>query len=120
MLEEGDWRAAAEIAKAHDPRKKRLVAGFDDTRTADYISLYNHLATAAARAGDDDAAATLLANSKAVDRTKVRREGDTNDALTDARFFRIETLFGCRANTLTCSYRRSPWCTEALRTCYSL
>ncbi len=49
LLEEGDWRAAADVAKAHDPRKKKLVAGFDDTRTEDYISLYNHLALAAAR-----------------------------------------------------------------------
>jgi hypothetical protein len=93
FLEEGDWRAAAEIAKAHDPRKKKLIPGFDDTRSHEYLELYIHLAIAAARAGDDDPAAAFLATSKTVDRTEVRDGDDADDALTDARFFRIETLF---------------------------
>ena len=106
--------------------KEKAVAGFDDTRIEDYIALYNHLAIAAARAGDDDAAAAFLANSKAVDRTKVRREGDADDIGTDARFSTIETLFaGAAEGRLPRKYlhlflpaflRRS----EALRTCYSL
>lgn len=89
FLEEGNWRAAAEIAKEHDPRKKKVIPGFDDTRTEDYVSLYRHLALAAARAGDDDAAAEILAKSKAVDRTIVRHK---NEAGTDDRFFMIEML----------------------------
>jgi hypothetical protein len=82
FLMEGDWRGAAEIAKAHDPRRKKLIAGFDDTRAEEYVWLYNDLALAAARAGDDDAAAAFLAKSKAVD-----------DAGTGARFFLQEMLF---------------------------
>ena len=81
FLLEGDWRAAAEIAKEHDPRKKPVIEGFDDTRTEDYISLYNDLALAATRSGDDDAAAAFLDKSKAV------ADGG------DARFWMEETLF---------------------------
>jgi hypothetical protein len=93
LLVEGDWRAAAEIAKAHDPRRKKLIPGFDDTRAEDYVSLYKHLALAAARAGDDDAAAAFLADSRTVERTEVRRGDADAGARTDARFFWPETLF---------------------------
>jgi len=93
FLEEGDWRGAADIAKAHDPRNKEPIEGFDDTRTRDYVELYRHLALAAACAGDDDAAAAFLANSKAVDRTEVRTEDDEEIIDTDERFFMIEMLF---------------------------
>ena len=77
----GRWTPASEIAKEHDPRKKPVIEGFDDTRAEDYISLYNDLALAATRSGDDDAAAAFLAKSKAV------ADGG------DARFLMEETLF---------------------------
>ena len=93
LLHEGDWRAAAEIAKAHDPRKKELIPGFDDMRADEYVRLYEHLALSAARAGDDDAAAAFLTDAKTVDRAEVRREDADADASIEARFRWLETLF---------------------------
>jgi hypothetical protein len=60
LLDESDWRGAADIAKDHDPRTKPVMAGFDDTRAEDYVKLYRRLAVTAARQGNDAAAAELL------------------------------------------------------------
>jgi hypothetical protein len=60
LLDEGDWRGAADVAAAHDPRAREAVAGFDDTRMEDYRRLQLVLAVAAARAGDDAAANAFL------------------------------------------------------------
>jgi hypothetical protein len=112
LLDEGDWRAAAEIAKAHDPRKKELIPGFDDMRADEYVRLYEHLALSAARAGDDDAAAAFLTDAKTVDRAEVRREDAGSKRCSPAL-----PRAGCHANILTCLSRRFPGCSEAVRTC---
>lgn len=76
FLEEGNWRAAADIAKKHDPRRKKLIAGFDDDRAKQYVDLYVHLAFAAAYAGDDSAAITFLDQAEGVDRPEGDRDED--------------------------------------------
>ena len=74
LLEEGDWRAAAEIAKDHDPLKQDLIEGFDDHRPMQAVDLYTHLAFAAAWKGDDAAAAALLAQAKNIPRTDIHED----------------------------------------------
>lgn len=64
FLEEGDWRAAANIVKAHDPRKKRRPRGYESEGPRDYMIYHEHLAVAAARAGDDGAAAAFFNTAK--------------------------------------------------------
>jgi hypothetical protein len=76
FLEEGDWRGAADIAKEHDPRRKKLIAGFDDDRAKQYVELYVHLAFAAAYAGDDAAAVAFLDQAEKVDRAEGDRDED--------------------------------------------
>jgi hypothetical protein len=76
LLDEGDWRAAADIAREHDPRQQRLVPGFTDNRAFQSVQLYEQLALGAAWDGDDAAAAILLAKAKEIDRTE-RRDGDS-------------------------------------------
>jgi len=66
LLDERDWRAAAAIAEEHDPRKAPLIEGFADTREREYVTLYQNLAVAAAREGDDAAAAGFLRKAQAV------------------------------------------------------
>ena len=62
FIEEGDWRAAAKIAEQHDPRERPVIEPFDDTRNREYRYLQEIFAAAAARSGDDAAAASFLAN----------------------------------------------------------
>jgi hypothetical protein len=62
LLEEGDWRAAAETARQYDPRDRPVLDGFDDTRMNDYLFLQQLLAAAAARSGDDAAAGRFLSD----------------------------------------------------------
>jgi hypothetical protein len=97
LLDEGDWRGAAMIATEHDPRKRPVLAGFDDTRAHDYVVLHNHLALAAAREGDDHAAADFLAEAKAVDRAEVPRDEGTS---SDDAFLWLETLLAGLAENL--------------------
>jgi hypothetical protein len=61
LLEEGDWRGAADFADRYDLRDQPVFEGFDDTRMQDYQRLQLVLAAAAARDGDDTAAETYLA-----------------------------------------------------------
>lgn len=63
-LEEGDWRGAAAVASAHDPRRRPVRRGFDDTRKQDHLALQMALAAAAARGGDPAAAQEFLAAHK--------------------------------------------------------
>ena len=56
LVEEGDWRGAAEFAERYDPRDQPLIEGFDDGRIDEYCRLQLVLAAAAARGGDDAAA----------------------------------------------------------------
>jgi hypothetical protein len=76
FLEEGDWRGAADIAKEHDPRRKRLIAGLDDNRAQQFVDLYVHLAFAAAYSGDDAAAVGFLDQAEEVDRSDGDRDED--------------------------------------------
>jgi hypothetical protein len=62
FIEEGEWRAAADIAALYDPRERPVVEPFDDTRNQEYLRLQEIFAAAAARSGDDAAAARFLAN----------------------------------------------------------
>jgi hypothetical protein len=88
LLDEGDWRGAAEIARDQDPRKQKLVEGFDDHRPQEYVTLYTHLALRAAWRGDDAAAAAFLARAKNVARAELPEdEGGSDDA-----FFSHEML----------------------------
>lgn len=89
FLDEGDWRGAVTIAQVHDPRKQPVLAGFDDTRVQEYIELYDHLAVAAARDGEDAAAEALIATAKAVDRAELR---DGDGARTDQAYLWLDTL----------------------------
>lgn len=61
FLEEGDWRGAAAVARAHDPRKRTDIAG---DPAVDYVVLHRSMAVAAAWAGDDAAAAEFLGNAQ--------------------------------------------------------
>ncbi len=61
LMDEGDWRAAANIARDHDPRRKKVIPGFDDTRIEEYVRLFKRFALAAAWSGDDGAAADFIA-----------------------------------------------------------
>jgi len=97
FLDERDWRGAAAIAQEHDPRRGRVIAGFDDTRARDYVELYIHLAIAAAREGDDAAATEFLANAKAVDRAEVPKE---DGRTTEDAFSWIDTLLAGLAEGL--------------------
>jgi hypothetical protein len=97
LLDEGDWRAAADIAKEHDPRKARPIPGFDDDRVSQYVSLYQHLALAAAGDGEHAAAAAFLAKAKNVDRTEIR---DGDGEATDGVFHFPETLLAGLAEGL--------------------
>jgi hypothetical protein len=90
FFDERDWRGAAAIAREHDPRQKRLIAGLDDTRERDYVNLYKHLALAAAQEGDDAAAAAFLADAKVVDRVdQLKNERGTS---SEDAFLWFETL----------------------------
>jgi hypothetical protein len=71
LLDEGDWRAAADIAQEHDPRKRKRIPGLTDDRRLQYVLLYDHLALAAAWQGDDAAAAAFLAQAN-----EGRKRGD--------------------------------------------
>ncbi len=77
LIEEGDWRGAAEIADRHDPRDQTVIEGFDDTRMDDYCRLQVILAAAAARSGNDAAAHAYL--SKHVEASISIREADRSD-----------------------------------------
>jgi hypothetical protein len=61
LLEEGDWRGAAEFAARYDPRDQPVIEGFDDTRLDEHCHLQRVLAAAAARGGGDGAARAHLA-----------------------------------------------------------
>lgn len=82
LLEEGDWRGAAEFAARHDPRDQPVIEGFDDTRLDEYCLLQLVLATAAARGGDDTAARARLAEHVAARRSI--RNADQGDSGTGA------------------------------------
>lgn len=97
LLDESDWHGAAMITAEHDPRKQPVLAGFDDTRAHDYVVLHNHLALAAAREGDDRAAAAFLAEAKAVDRAEVTRDDGRS---SDDAFLWLETLLAGLAENL--------------------
>jgi hypothetical protein len=60
LIEEGEWRAAADFADRHDPRDQPVVEGFDDGRLDEYCELQLILAAAAARGGDDALAHSYL------------------------------------------------------------
>jgi hypothetical protein len=53
LIEEGDWRAAADCAERHDPRNRAVIEGFDDTRQEEHRDLQLILAAAACRGGCD-------------------------------------------------------------------
>jgi len=76
FLQESDWRAAAEIAKQHDPRKTRPIEGLDDDRASQYVELHKHLAVMAAWSGDDAAAATFLRKAMDVHRAELREHDE--------------------------------------------
>jgi hypothetical protein len=77
LIEEGDWRGAAEIADRHDPRDQAVIEGFDDTRMNEYCELQLILAAAAARSSNDAAARAFL--SRHVDALTAMREADRSD-----------------------------------------
>jgi hypothetical protein len=77
LLEEGDWRGAAEFAERYDPREQPVVEGFDDTRMDEYCLLQLVLAVSAARGGDDAAARAHLAQHVAA--LHSIREADQDD-----------------------------------------
>jgi hypothetical protein len=81
LLEEGDWRAAADIARDHDPRRKKVTPGFDDTRIDDYRDLYMRFAIAAAWSGDDSAAAEFLNAAEDAYRKSPSKEHDDADGV---------------------------------------
>src|SRR4029450_7227505 len=60
FLQEGDWQAAADIAKQDDPRRRPRVPRLDDDRARQYVELYQQLAITAAWAGNDAAASEFL------------------------------------------------------------
>jgi hypothetical protein len=60
LIEEGDWRGAAEFADLYDPRDQPVIEGFDDTRMENYCQLHLILAAAAARDGADTVARAHL------------------------------------------------------------
>jgi hypothetical protein len=64
LLDEGDWQAAAEIVRKHDPRRERAFPGVYDGRVNTDQHRYQQLALGALRSGDDAAAATFLATAK--------------------------------------------------------
>lgn len=97
FLDERDWRGAAAIAQEHDPRRQPVIAGFDDSRARDYVVLYAHLAIAAAREGDNDAAGQFIASAKAVDRAEVPKE---DGITTEDAFSWIDALLAGLAENL--------------------
>jgi hypothetical protein len=88
LLDEGDWRAAVEIAQEHDPRQKPARPGFDDTRVSDYQWLYQFLALGAVRNGDDTAAAALLAEAK-----RARGSRTEEEDWRESAYAWLDTLF---------------------------
>jgi hypothetical protein len=74
LLEEGDWRGAADFAARYDRPKQPTSEGFEATRLDGCFRLPLILATAAARDGDDAAARAHLAEHLA--RSRVIRNAD--------------------------------------------
>jgi hypothetical protein len=72
LLEEGDWRGAADFAARYDRPKQPAIEGVEATRLDECLPLI--LATAAARDGDDAAARAHLAEHLA--RSRVIRNAD--------------------------------------------
>jgi len=72
LLEEGDWRGAADFAARDDRPERPAIEGFEATRLDECLPLI--LATAAARDGDDAAARAHLAEHLA--RSRVIRKAD--------------------------------------------
>src|SRR5262245_7068314 len=72
LLEEGDWRGAADFAARDDRPEQPAIEGFEATRLDECLPLI--LATAAARDGDDAAARAHLAEHLA--RSRVIRKAD--------------------------------------------
>jgi hypothetical protein len=61
FLEEGDWQGAAAVARAHDPRRRKGMAG---DRSVDYVLLHRGVVVAAAWGGDDTVATEFLAKAQ--------------------------------------------------------
>jgi hypothetical protein len=81
LIDEGDWRAAAEFAKRYDPRDQSVFEGLDDTRMHEYRLLQLILAAAAARDGDDAAAQAHLATH--LEAGRAIREAERSDSDED-------------------------------------
>jgi hypothetical protein len=98
LIEEGDWRGAADFADRYDLRDQPVFEGFDDTRMQDYQRLQLILSAAAARDGDDTAAQTYLARylKTCVSIEEADRLGPEEDAAAD----REETAPGLWLRTL--------------------
>jgi hypothetical protein len=97
FLDEGDWRAAADIAKDNDPRRKAVIDGLDDTRIDEYVDLSERLAVAAAWSGDDGAAAEFHAAAEDADRANPDKDPDYGDP---DRFARLQTMLAGAAEGL--------------------
>jgi hypothetical protein len=97
FLEEGNWRAAADIAKDHDPRRGKVIAGLLDTRVEQYVDLYIRFGIAAAWSGDDSAAAEFLAAAEHADWTDPNKDADDDHS---GRFLWLKTVLAGAAEGL--------------------
>lgn len=81
LLDERDWRTAAVIAQEHDPRRGPPSPSPDNHDEQHYASLYIHIAVAAAREGDDAAAAALLGRTRSTPGRSAKNAGPADDSL---------------------------------------